>query len=164
LKYEPILGKASFGKRLRINGKLIIKGPGKAYFVDDVRCSGRVITNTHSSEAVIIIGEGVILNGTRFVSAKSITVGPRCILADCRIMDTNFHSVYIDRDSNDTPVGISPVTIGSNIWIGAQAAVLKGASIGENSVVGFGSIVASDLEPNVLAMGNPAKAVKKIYN
>lgn len=162
LKYEKILKKATFGKRFRIRGRLKIIGPGKIIFGDDVRCAGTVTPHTHRPEAVIKIGDGVFLNGTRFGAAKLISVGSKCILADCRIMDTDFHSLSKDRHSPDAPVEIRPVYIGNNVWIGAQVGILKGVHIGDNSVIGFGSIVTTDLESNVVAMGNPAKVLKKI--
>jgi len=161
-KYEKILKKARFGKRLRVQGKLIIKGPGKVIFGDDVMCADTVTPYTHSQEAVINIGDGVFLNGTRFGAAKSIRVGCKCILADCRIMDTDFHSMSKNRHSKDAPVNVSPVNIGNNVWVGAQAAILKGVTIGENSVVGFGAVVTMDIGPDVIAAGNPARVVKKI--
>lgn len=162
IKYEKILRQATFGKRLRIQGKLRIKGPGKIIFGDDVVCADTVTPYTHHPEAIIKVGDGVFLNGTRFGAAKLIMVGSKCILADCRIMDTDFHSLRKDRHSKDAPVEVSPVHIHSNVWIGAEAAVLKGVTIGENSVIGFGAIVTSDIEPNAIAVGNPAKAVRKI--
>jgi maltose O-acetyltransferase len=125
-------------------------------------CAGLATPFTHHPEAVITIGNGVLLNGTRLGAAKSITVGSKSILADCRIMDTDFHSLRKERDPKDAPVEVSPVHIHSNVWIGAQAAVLKGVTIGENSVVGFGAVVTSDIAPNMIAVGNPAKVVRRI--
>ncbi|MFZ3137583.1 MAG: acyltransferase [Thermodesulfovibrionales bacterium] len=162
IKYEKILKMATFGKRFRVRGKLIIKGPGKVIIGDDVVCDDRVTPYTHSREAIIRIGNKVFLNGTRFGSAKSITVGSECILADCRIMDTDFHSLSKDRHSDDAPVKIIPVYIGDNVWIGGQAAILKGVTIGENSVVGFGAVVVSSIAENVVVAGNPAKIIKNI--
>lgn len=161
-KYETVLKRAVFGKRFRVEGKLIIKGPGMVYMGDDVLCAGTVTPFTHSPEAEIRIMNGVFLNGTRFGAATSITVGSKCILADCRIMDTDFHSLRKDRHNEDAPIETAPVNIGENVWIGAQAAVLKGVSIGQNSVVGFGSVVSRDLGADIIAAGNPAKVIKPI--
>jgi len=162
IKYEIILKKAKFGKNIRIRGKLIIKGPGNVIFGNNVICDDIVTPFTHSPEAIINIGNDVFLNGARFGAAKSIVVESNCILADCRIIDNDFHSLGKNRHSKDAPVEIRPVHIGFNVWVGAQSAVLKGVTIGENSVVGFGAVVTSDLEPNIIAVGNPARAVKKI--
>lgn len=57
---------------------------------------------------------------------------------------------------------VYPVSIGNNVWIGAQACVLPGVCIGDNSVIGAGSVVTQDIPPNVLAVGNPCRIIRKI--
>ena len=55
-----------------------------------------------------------------------------------------------------------PVRIGKNCWLGAGVIVLPGVTIGENTVVGAGSVVTKDLPANVVAVGNPARVLRKI--
>ncbi|MEX0337375.1 sugar O-acetyltransferase [Vibrio tubiashii] len=55
-----------------------------------------------------------------------------------------------------------PVTIGNNVWIGANSVVLPGVTIGENSVIGAGSVVTKDIPANVVAVGNPCKVMREI--
>ncbi len=55
-----------------------------------------------------------------------------------------------------------PVHIGKNCWLGAGVVVLPGVTIGDNTVVGAGSIVTKDLPPNVVAVGNPCKVLREI--
>ena len=55
-----------------------------------------------------------------------------------------------------------PVTIGHNVWIGAGVNILPGVTIGDNTVIGAGSVVTKDIPSNVLAVGNPCRAVKEI--
>ncbi|MBR0413518.1 MAG: sugar O-acetyltransferase [Clostridia bacterium] len=55
-----------------------------------------------------------------------------------------------------------PVHIGSGVWIGAGAIVLPGVSIGENSVIGAGSVVTKDIPANVVAVGNPCRVLRDI--
>lgn len=57
-----------------------------------------------------------------------------------------------------------PIYIQNNVWIGSGAIVLPGVTIGENSVVGAGSIVTKDVEPGVVVVGNPARVVKSVSN
>jgi maltose O-acetyltransferase len=55
-----------------------------------------------------------------------------------------------------------PIAIESNAWLGGGVIVLPGVTIGENTVVGAGSIVTKDLPPNVVAAGNPARVVRSL--
>jgi maltose O-acetyltransferase len=55
-----------------------------------------------------------------------------------------------------------PITIGDNAWLGGGVIVLPGVSVGENSVVGAGSVVSRDLPADVLAVGNPARVVRRL--
>ncbi len=55
-----------------------------------------------------------------------------------------------------------PITIGDNVWLGGGAIVLPGVTIGENTVVGAGAVVPRDLPANVVAVGNPARIVRRI--
>lgn len=55
-----------------------------------------------------------------------------------------------------------PVHIGRNVWIGANAVILPGVTIGENSVIGAGSVVTKDIPANVVAVGNPCRVLRPI--
>lgn len=55
-----------------------------------------------------------------------------------------------------------PVTIGDNVWLGAHVAVLPGVTIGENTVIGAGSVVTKNIPANVVAVGNPCRVVKEL--
>ena len=55
-----------------------------------------------------------------------------------------------------------PITIGKNVWIGAGVIVLPGVNIGDNSVIGAGSVVTKDIPENVVAYGNPCRVIRTI--
>ncbi len=55
-----------------------------------------------------------------------------------------------------------PVTIGDNVWIGAQACILPGVTIGDNTVIAGGSVVTKDIPANVIAAGNPCRVIREI--
>lgn len=55
-----------------------------------------------------------------------------------------------------------PITIGNNVWLGGNVVINPGVKIGDNSVIGSGSIVTKDIPANVLAFGNPCKVVRQI--
>lgn len=55
------------------------------------------------------------------------------------------------------------IKVGSNVWIGGNACVMPGVTIGDNVVIGAGSVVTKDIPSNVVAVGNPCKVIKDIY-
>ena len=67
-----------------------------------------------------------------------------------------------DKRIDEQGVSTSPVTIGDDIWIGANAVILPGVSIGDHSVVAAGAVVTKDVPPHSLVAGVPAKIIKKI--
>jgi acetyltransferase-like isoleucine patch superfamily enzyme len=145
------------GRNLRVFGRLWIKGPGLVRFGDDVVVDMTVTPWTYDPDASIEIGDGTILNGTRFGCVR-IIVGAGSQLGSAAIMDTNFHSTAINRRDPSAPVKSAPVHIGSNVWIAAQVGILPGTRIGDNSVVGFGAVCIGEYPANVL-IGSPRAAV-----
>lgn len=165
IKYSMIFKKASFGKKFRVQGLMKISGPGKVQFGDNVLVCGLghpVTPFTHHKDAVIKIGSNSFVNGTRFGCRTSITIGEYAILGDARILDTDFHSINPDRWSPDAIIESAPITIGNNVWVGANTAILKGVIIGDNSVVGFGSVLSRSIPGNCVVAGNPATIIKQI--
>ena len=101
----------------------------------------------------------LICPGVRISAAKSIDIGDSCMLAsNVYITDSDWHGVY-DRVS---PVSGQPVRIRDNVWIGDSSIVCKGVSVGENSIIGAGSVVTRDVPPNTIAAGNPAEVIKNL--
>jgi maltose O-acetyltransferase len=74
------------------------------------------------------------------------------------IIDNDFHDL-VDHDLMPEP---RPVVIGDGAWIGNRAIVLPGVTIGARAVVGAGSVVMTDIPPRTLAMGNPARVIKRL--
>ncbi len=56
-----------------------------------------------------------------------------------------------------------PITVGNNVWIGGSVCVLPGVSIGDNCVIGAGSVVVNDIPANSVAVGNPCRVIKSIF-
>lgn len=61
------------------------------------------------------------------------------------------------------PASRGPITVGSDVWIGRKATVLSGVSIGDGAVVGAGAVVAKDIRPYAIAVGNPAREIKRRF-
>ena len=108
----------------------------------------------------ISIGDcGLVSPGVRMISANHICVGHSCMFArNVSIADSDWHDVY-DRVAMGAH---KPVTIHDNVWVGESAIICKGVTIGENSVVGAGSVVVRDIPSNSIAAGNPAQVVKPL--
>lgn len=164
--YYPLRGiRFSAGRRFKAFGRLHLKGPGTVIFGDDVAIWDRVTPWTYAVSSRIVVGDNTQMAGTRFGSVCEIRIGRDCIVADARIMDTDFHSTRADRRwSVDAPVRVARVAVGDNVWISAGAALLPGTRIGENSVVGFGAVCVRDYPADVVIMGNPARVVSPILS
>ena len=83
---------------------------------------------------------------------------------DCVILDgakVKFGDNVFVRRINGLEYAL-PITVGNNVWIGAHVCVLPGVSIGDNTVIGAGSVVTKNIPANVLAYGNPCKVIREI--
>ena len=114
---------------------------------------------THARDAVIEVGDGVFLNGTRMGCAQRIAIGARCILGDARIADTDYHGIHPEDRRTASAIRSAAVVIGENVWLGMAVLVLKGVTVGRNSLVGAGAVVTTAIPENCIAAGNPAKVV-----
>jgi acetyltransferase-like isoleucine patch superfamily enzyme len=150
------------GEDFRVFGSLSVRGPGEVVFGDHVVVGGKATPWTHDPNARIVVGDNVMMGATRFGCVCEIVIGRDCILAEASIMDSDFHSVHVDRHSDTAPVRVAPVHIAENVWISQGAAVLAGTRIGKNSVVGFGAVCMRAYPENVIIMGNPAKVVAPV--
>jgi maltose O-acetyltransferase len=152
------------GKGFSIGGRLKIKGPGQIVIGNYVIIEDLVTPFTYAKTAIIEIGDGTYLNGTRFGAFEKIQIGRACIIADARLMDSDFHSVQKNRRWKQDGVKVAPIYIGNDVWIAGQVGILKGVKIGDHSVVSFGSIVTGTFENSKLIRGNPAQIAGEIPN
>ena len=125
--------------------------------------SGNSHFDTRSETALIKIGNNVTINNNfTAICLERIVIGDDTLIGiNVSIMDFDAHGVQPDaRRGNKGKFG--QVSIGRNCWIGSNASILKGVSIGDNSVIGLGSVVVDNIPANVVAAGNPCKVVRKI--
>ena len=115
------------------------------------------------SPAKISIGNHTsIWYGTVISARHEISIGHRCAISwNCTIIDDDMHEILYAENSSERK-GNRFVKIGDHVWIGASTIVLKGVTIGENSVVAAGSIVTQDVPPCTLVAGAPAKPIRQI--
>ena len=143
---------------------LRIRGRGRVSFGRDVRIrngSGRTALLTFGADARIEIGDRVEIDGAGLMSASAIVVDDDAILGPCLLVDTDFHAIGPERRRRGEPVTRRPIRIGRNAWIQGKSTILKGVTVGEGAVVRWGALVAGDVAPGVVVMGNPAVPVGK---
>lgn len=115
------------------------------------------MVSTLSRKARIKIGDNCGFSGTVIAAALKIEIGcnVRCG-ANTLITDTDWHTG--DSRAGDD----SPVRIADNVWLGYGVKVMKGVTIGENSIIGVGSVVTRDIPANVVAAGVPCRVIREL--
>ena len=97
----------------------------------------------------------VILDGNKVKFGDNVFVAPNCA----------FYTAGHPLDYKERNKGLEyakPIKVGNNVWIGGNVTVLPGVSIGDNVVIGAGSVVIKDISSNVIAVGNPCRVIKEI--
>ena len=125
--------------------------------------NGEIMLQPRPAGSKITIGKGNWFNNNTVICAhKLITIGDNCQIGDqVRIYDCDLHEVDPQRRCHD--IGpIKPVKIGNNVWLGSRVMVLKGVTIGDNSVVGAMSVVTRDIPADCVAVGAPTRVVRRI--
>lgn len=112
--------------------------------------------------AHIHLGEWVYCNfNTTFVDDGHIYIGDKTMIAPNVTIATAAHPILPELRDKGLQYNVD-VHIGRNVWIGAGAVILPGVTIGDNSVIGAGSIVTKDIPANVVAVGNPCRVMREI--
>jgi len=115
------------------------------------------IISVYNAGTIVKIGEHSGFSGTVIGAFAGITIGDHVKCgANTLITDGDWHPE--DPRSGEP----RPVVIGNNVWLGVGAIVLKGARIGENTVIGANSVVTGEIPPNVVAAGNPCKVIRAL--
>jgi acetyltransferase-like isoleucine patch superfamily enzyme len=120
-----------------------------------------------SKSGTLTIGNHVGISGTAIVCWNKITIEDNVkIGGGVVIYDTDFHSLdYRERTAipeKFTNVKTNPVLIKKNAFIGAHTTILKGVTIGNNSIIGAGSVVTRNIPDNEIWAGNPARFVRRV--
>jgi acetyltransferase-like isoleucine patch superfamily enzyme len=113
--------------------------------------------STHNTTASLVIGEQCGFSGTAIGCALDIRIGNRVRCgANTIITDTDWHTDDLRTSPN------APVVIEDDVWLGVNVTVLKGVRIGGGSVIGAGSVVATDIPAGVVAAGTPARVLRTL--
>lgn len=164
LKYWGV----KYGKKLNIDGFIKIKRLPSSIIIIGNNCTflnkqtsnliginHKCILSTQTREAKLIIGNNCGFSGTVIGAFKLITIGNyvRCG-ANTLITDSDWH---LEDHRSGKP---KEVFIDDNVWLGINTVVLKGVTIGKNSIIGANSVVTKSIPENVIAAGNPCKILK----
>ncbi|MDH5916170.1 sugar O-acetyltransferase [Vibrio splendidus] len=108
------------------------------------------------------LGNNVYVNfNLTLVDDTDVFIGDNVMIAPSVTIATGTHPISPELRLKAAQFNV-PVRIGNNVWLGAHTVVLPGVTIGENSVIGAGSIVTKDIPANVVAVGNPCRVVREI--
>ncbi len=149
------------GSRVRIWGRPRVTNLGHMVIGDRTT----IFSHTVRSEFVahpggrLEIGHGVFVNyGASLSAHRLVRIGDGSQIGSYAIMmDNDYHAVGdLDRLPDS-----APIVLGRNVWLGVRVVVLKGVTIGDNAVIGAGSVVTKDVPANCLAAGVPAKVIRR---
>jgi acetyltransferase-like isoleucine patch superfamily enzyme len=111
--------------------------------------------------ARVTIGARAGMSGTVIAAAERIEIGDDVLCgANVTITDADWHGLA--PDERRRPGATAPVRIEDNVWLGLNVIVLKGVTIGRDSVIGAGSVVARSIPSGVIAAGQPAKVIREL--
>ena len=110
----------------------------------------------------IEVGENFFANyNLTILDVGKVTIGKNVMIAPNVSIYTAGHPVHPDSRNSGYEYGI-PITIGDNVWIGGSVVILPGVTIGNNAVIGAGSVVTKDIPDNAIAAGNPCKVIRTV--
>lgn len=110
--------------------------------------------------ANLTIGDRVFFNHNCSITCnQNISIGNNCMFANNLVIVDHDHKISNTEISGDEFV-VNKVSIGNNVWCGANVVVTKGVNIGDGAVIAAGSVVTKNIPPHCLAAGVPAKIIK----
>jgi acetyltransferase-like isoleucine patch superfamily enzyme len=160
---------AEVGEQLRIERIPYIRGLGRVSIGDRVYLSGKInigFSSRCASPGALCIGDDTFIgHNSSFTIGKRIEIGSHVLIAGgIRVQDNDGHPLDADRRHAGEPVApedVKPVTISDGAWIGHSCMILKSVTIGENAVIGAGSVVTSDVPANTVVAGVPARVIRE---
>jgi acetyltransferase-like isoleucine patch superfamily enzyme len=151
-----------------------LAGAGKIVFKGQVRLgvypspfffSGYSYLEARKAHSRIEIGHNSWINNSAVMisEGEGIIIGENALLGSrVEIYDSDFHGLSPSERMNPDKIETAAVRIENNVFIGSNSIILKGVTIGENSVIGCNSVVTTSIPRNVVAAGIPARVVKEL--
>jgi acetyltransferase-like isoleucine patch superfamily enzyme len=119
-------------------------------------------TKVRAHEGVVEIGAKTVMGQECTISAfQHVSIGRECIIADrVMLIDFDHGVVEVERPIREQGIYKRDVRLGHNVWVGYGACFLRGATVGDNAVVGTLSVVTKDVPDNAVAAGTPARVLR----
>lgn len=161
----------SFGSMSSIGKSLTVHSPKGISIGKRVRLGNNLRLSCYYSEihkklgTIIIEDNCYIGDSFSALSATSIVIKENALIASNVVVVAENHGMNPTCGTRygNQPLEGAPVVIGKNVWIGEKVCILEGVSIGDWAIIGGGSVVTKDVPPYSIAVGNPARIIKK-YN
>jgi acetyltransferase-like isoleucine patch superfamily enzyme len=149
-------GLVFFGRRLELQ----IAPRGRVEFGRFVWIGDRTKIRCH--EGVVEIGAKTVIGQECTISAyQRVRIGEQCVIADrAMFIDFDHGVVEVERPIRLQGIYKRDVEVGSNVWIGYGACVLRGVRVGDNAIVGTNSVVTKDVPANAVVAGIPARVIR----
>jgi acetyltransferase-like isoleucine patch superfamily enzyme len=160
--------KLRLGKRLQLDGLSFI-GPGCSLEVGKgaTLTLGRWCWIGHGCklrchEGEVSIGAKTVIGQECTISAfQHVAIGRECVIADrVMLIDFDHGMVEVERPIRVQGIYKRDVNVGNNVWIGYGVAILRGATVGDNSVIGTNAVVTKDVPDNAVVGGVPARLIR----
>lgn len=108
----------------------------------------------------ITVGRDVFINAcSHFQDHGGVTIGDGCQIGHNVVFATLNHGLSPEDRQNTYP---APIVLGRNVWVGSNATILQGVTVGDNAVIAAGAVVTKDVEPATVVGGVPAKVIRRI--
>ena len=119
-------------------------------------------TKIRCHEGAVEIGSKTVIGQECTISAyQRVRIGEQCVIADrAMFIDFDHGVVEVERSIREQGIYKRDVEVGSNVWIGYGACILRGVRVGDNSIVGTNSVVTRDVPANAVVAGIPARVIR----
>jgi acetyltransferase-like isoleucine patch superfamily enzyme len=119
-------------------------------------------TKVRCHEGRVEIGAKTVMGQECTISAyQHVRIGEQCVIADrAMFIDFDHGVVEVERPIRQQGIYKRDVVVGSNVWIGYGACILRGVSVGDNAIVGTNSVVTKDVPANAVVAGIPARVIR----
>jgi len=119
-------------------------------------------TKIRCHEGEVIIGDKTVLGQECTISAyKHVRIGEQCVIADrAMFIDFDHGMVEVERTIREQGIYKRDVDVGSNVWVGYGACILRGVQVGDNAVIGTNAVVTANVPANAVVGGVPAKVLR----